>query len=137
MPEVGRVKRPKEFDLLKSFFHVKIDVEDLDRSLDFYCNKLQFKQIVRYDVPNGTVIVQVSPTGMPPGIELWYEPPFKGFNNDRLHLAFEVDDVAGVIRELKRKGVHIEHEPFRIGHETIAFIRDPDGYLIEFNNNTN
>jgi lactoylglutathione lyase len=118
---------------LQTFLHVKLDVEDLMRSLDFYCDKLQLKQIVRYDLPNNAVIVQVSPTGQPPGVELWYEKPFKGFNNNRLHIAFEVDDVVGTVSELRRRGVFIEQEPFRKGHELIAFIRDPDGYLIELN----
>ncbi len=121
---------------LKAFLHVKIDVEDLERSLDYYCNKLQFKQIVRYELANDGVIVQVSPTGQPPGIELWYERPFKGFDNDRLHMAFEVGDVAETVRELKQRGVVIEQQPFRKGHEMIAFLRDPDGYLIELNEDT-
>jgi lactoylglutathione lyase len=120
---------------LKAFLHVKIDVQDLERSLDFYCNKLQLKQIVRYDLPNDAVIVQVSPTGEPPGLELWYERPFKGFNNDRLHVAFEVEDIEAQVRELTLVGVHIEQMPFQKGHELIAFLRDPDGYLIELNEN--
>ena len=118
---------------VKAFLHVKIDVEDLERSLDFYCGKLLLQQIVRYDLPLGTVIVQVSPTGQPPGIELWYEKPFKGFDNDRLHVAFEVEDVERTVRELRERGVWIEQETFRKGHELIAFLRDPDGYLIELN----
>jgi lactoylglutathione lyase len=121
---------------LKAFLHVKIDVEDLERSLDFYCDKLQLKQIVRYDLPNDAVIVQVSPTGQPPGIELWYEKPFKSFDNDRLHVAFEVEDLEYSVRELRQRGVRIEQEPFRKGHELIAFLRDPDGYLIELNEDT-
>lgn len=123
--------------LLKSFLHVKIDIENEERSLDFYCNKLQLKEIVRYPLPNGGAIIQLSPTGFPPGIELWYEKPFKGFNNDRLHVAFEVDNVVEVVEKLKENGVVIEQEPFRKGHEVIAFLRDPDGYLLEINEDTN
>lgn len=121
---------------LKAFLHVKLDVQDLERSLDFYCGKLRLRQIVRYDLPGGGVIVQVSPTGQPPGIELWYERPFKGFDNDRLHVAFEVEDVEAEVRELRGRGVRVEQEPFRKGHEVIAFLRDPDGYLIELNEDT-
>lgn len=122
--------------LLKSFLHVKIDIQNIERSLDFYCGKLQLKEIVRYQLPNNGAIIQLSPTGRPPGIELWYEEPFKGFQNDRLHLAFESSDVVGVVRHLKEIGLTIEQEPFRKGHEIIAFIRDPDGYLIELNEDT-
>jgi lactoylglutathione lyase len=116
-----------------SLLHIKIDVEYLDRSLHFYSDLLGFRQIVRYDRTDGVVIVQLSPTGVPPGIELWHEPPWKGFPNERLHFAFAVTDLQSLVREMKAKGVPIEMEPFAIGHERIAFLRDPDGYLIELN----
>jgi catechol 2,3-dioxygenase-like lactoylglutathione lyase family enzyme len=121
---------------IESFFHVKLDIEDVNASLAFYCGKLQFKEIVRYQLPEGGLIIQLSPTGAPPGIELWYENLFSGFRNDRLHIAFSVSDIESVVNELKGRGVMIEQEPFRKGHELIAFIRDPDGYLIELNEDT-
>jgi catechol 2,3-dioxygenase-like lactoylglutathione lyase family enzyme len=118
---------------LRAFLHVKLDVEDLERSLEFYCGRLGLRQIVRYDRDDGIVIVQLSPTGEPPGVELWYEAPGTALHNDRLHIAFAVEGVSEVVEALRRHGVPIEREPFRIGHERIAFIRDPDGYLIELN----
>ena len=60
--------------MISEFNHLKIDVTDLDRSIAFYCGKLGFAQIVRYDRPDGVTIVQVSPAGQPPGLELWHEP---------------------------------------------------------------
>lgn len=117
----------------ESFLHVKIDVQDLQHSLHYYTSLLGFRQIVRYDRPDGVVIVQLSPTGKPPGVELWYEPPWKGFCNDRFHFAFKVHDLANVVDRLKASGVPIDTPPFQIGHEKIAFLRDPDGYLIELN----
>jgi catechol 2,3-dioxygenase-like lactoylglutathione lyase family enzyme len=121
---------------IESFFHVKLDIADVNRALAFYCGKLQFKEIVRYQLPGGGLIIQLSPTGNAPGVELWYERPYTGFSNDRLHIAFLVSDIGEVVRELKERGVEIEQEPFRKGHELIAFIRDPDGYLIELNEDT-
>lgn len=116
-----------------AFLHVKIDVADLERSLRFYCGALGWRQIVRYDRDDGVVIVQVSPTGEPPGIELWHEPPHAGFQSDRLHVAVSTADLCATVDRLVRQGVAVERPPFRIGHELIAFIRDPDGYLIELN----
>lgn len=116
-----------------AFLHVKLDVADLARSQQFYCEVLGWKQIVRYDRADGITIVQVSPTGQGAGIELWYEPPHRGFAFDRLHVAASVDDLNATIERLIANGVTIDQPPFRIGHETIAFIRDPDGYLIELN----
>jgi lactoylglutathione lyase len=120
---------------IKAFLHVKLDIRNVRRSLEFYCDKLKLKEICRYDVPNG-VIIQLSPTGESPGIELWYEEPLPRIENDRIHIAFDIDDVVSFTEELKGQGIEIEREPFRIGHEVIAFIRDPDGYLIELNQDT-
>ncbi len=115
-----------------SFLHVKLDIEDLDRSMAFYCGLLRLREICKYSIPNGT-IVQLSPTGTPPGVELWYEQPSVTVRETHIHIAFEVDNVAAWIQNLRSRGVEIERESFQIGHETIAFIRDPDGYLIELN----
>lgn len=117
--------------MLTGFLHVKLDVSDLQRSLAFYIGVLGFTEIVRYDVPGSHTIVQVSPTGRPPGIELWAEAPFRAPGNDRLHVAWATRDVSAAVEELRRRGVTIEREPFTIGHEKLAFIRDPDGYLLE------
>ena len=116
-----------------AFLHVKLDVEDLDRSLEFYCGRLAMRQVARYDRDDGVTLVQISPTGRPPGIELWYEPPWKALRRDRLHVALAVCELSQLVEALRRQGVAIEREAFRIGHELIAFIRDPDGYLIELN----
>jgi catechol 2,3-dioxygenase-like lactoylglutathione lyase family enzyme len=118
---------------ISSFHHLKIDVGDLDVALRFYCEILGFKQIVRYDRDDGVTIVQISPDGHPPGIELWEEDGHAGIRNDRLHFAFLVENVTSLLEHFERAGVEIETRPFKIGHEIIAFIRDPDGYLIELN----
>lgn len=122
--------------LIKGFHHLKIDVEDLDASLDFYLKRLEFEIIVRYDLENGGTIVQVSPDGHPPGLELWHQPPHRAYFLERLHFALAVYDTYKVIEILRARDVIIEREPFRLGHETIAFVRDPDGYLIEIYEDT-
>ncbi len=115
------------------FLHVKLDVSDLSRSLAFYCGVMGFSQVVRHDRDDGVIIVQVSPDNSNVGIELWFEPPFGGFRNDRLHIALEVSDLDGLVQRLKSCGHEITRQPFLIGDERIAFIKDPDGYEIELN----
>lgn len=122
---------------IKEFLHVKLVVENLDRALEFYLGTLGFRTIVRYDLDDGGVIVQVSPTGRPPGLELWCEPGVEPILDDRLHVALGVTDLLGTVQQLRSKGVALEQEPFRKGHELIAFLRDPDGYLVELNEDTN
>lgn len=118
---------------VKRFLHVKLDVADIDRSVAFYCDVLGFEPVVRYDRDDGVTIVQVAAEGSPVGIELWRESDHVGLGNDRLHVALETSDLAATVERLRADAVTIEQEIFRMGHEQIAFIRDPDGYLIELN----
>lgn len=121
--------------LVQGLHHVKLNVRDMERSLDFYRNKLDFREMARYPIDSG-LIVQLSHNGRPPGIELWYEEPALAVENKELHIAFEVSDVESYVSVIRDKGVRITREPFRIGHELIAFIEDPDGYQIELNQDT-
>ena len=115
-----------------SFMHAKLDVTDIERAEKFYRDLLGLREIVRHTSPNG-VILQMSPTGLSPGVELWYEEPVEPAQRTNLHIAVQVDDTRGLIAHLRQHGVEVTREPFEIGDEIIAFIRDPDGYLIELN----
>jgi lactoylglutathione lyase len=116
---------------IKGFLHAKLDVADLDRSIEFYCSRLGLEQLVRYDRDDGVTIVQVVAPGSTSGVELWWEPPHKSFAQDRLHLAFQVSRLDTVLAAVGAE--YLDRAPFEMGHERIAFIRDPDGYLIELN----
>ena len=117
-----------------AFLHAKLDVADMARALDFYCGKLGCKVIVRYPIPKGE-IVQVSPTGHSPGVELWHESDAPAPAQTGVHIAFAVKDTRALVERLRRAGVEVSEEPFEIGDEVIAFVRDPDGYLVELNQN--
>ena len=49
------------------------------------------------------------------------------------HLAFEIKDMNTTIETMRREGVTITDEPYRLrpGGSLIAFVEDPDGTLIE------
>jgi lactoylglutathione lyase len=115
-----------------AFLHAKLDVADLERSEAFYRGLLGLREVVRYPIPAGTIL-QLSPDGQPPGVELWHDRDTPPDPPTRLHVAFAVDDTRAWVERLRAAGVHVEQEPFTVGHEVIAFVRDPDGYLIELN----
>ena len=49
------------------------------------------------------------------------------------HIAFDVRDMEQIISAMRKEGVTITDEPYRLGPDgpLIAFIEDPDGTLIE------
>ncbi len=117
-----------------AFLHAKLDVADMARAIDFYCGKLGCREIVRYKIPMGE-IVQISPTGRSPGVELWYESDAPAPRHSGIHIAFAVSNTRALVENLRAAGVEITREPFEMGDEIIAFVRDPDGYEIELNQN--
>jgi len=88
--------------------------------------------IVRYEIDNG-VILQMGPDGMPPGVELWFETGLVPCPSKTEHLAFAVDDVPHLVEHVRSLGYQVAKEPWSIGDETVAFVSDPDGHLVELN----
>lgn len=127
------------------YLHTMVRITDLDASLDFYCNKLGMLQINRKDYEKGRfsliflaapedIVAQDSDSNtqdcQAPLLELTYnwdpEPLTEGSNFG--HLAFAVDDIYAVCRQLQDAGVIINRPP-RDGY--MAFLRSPDGISIE------
>ena len=121
------------------YLHTMVRVGDLQRSLDFYCNKLGLKEMRRMDSEQGryTLIYLTAPgdesralADDAPMLELtynWDEHEYAGGRNFG-HLAFRVDDIYSTCRRLMDEGVVINRPP-RDGR--MAFIRSPDGISIE------
>ena len=121
------------------YLHTMVRVGDLDRSLDFYRNKLGLEEVRRMDSEQGryTLIYLTAPADeararadAAPMLELtynWDEHEYAGGRNFG-HLAFRVDDICATCRRLMDEGVVINRPP-RDGR--MAFIRSPDGISIE------
>ncbi len=121
------------------YLHTMVRVKDLERSLDFYCNKLGLIETRRYDNEKGrfTLIflaakddVERAKIDKAPLIELTYNWDTEDYQGGRNfgHLAYRVDDIYALCRSLMDKGVTINRPP-RDGH--MAFIQSPDGISIE------
>lgn len=114
------------------YLHAMIRVLDLEKSLDFYVNKLGLKEIRRNDYPAGKfTLVYLATEKGEPEVELTYNwEQEEGYTNGRNfgHLAFRVDDINKKCLELMDSGVKILRPP-RDGY--MAFIKCPDGISIE------
>ena len=116
------------------YLHTMVRVSDVDRSLDFYCNKLGFRQVRRMENPQGryTLIYLAAPDNEDEDAQLeltynWDPEPY-GEGRNFGHLAYEVDDIYATCDRLMKHGVIINRPP-RDGH--MAFIRSPDNISIE------
>ncbi|HEY4635896.1 MAG TPA: VOC family protein [Rhodospirillales bacterium] len=114
------------------YLHTMVRVSDVDKSLDFYCNKLGLKEVRRKDVPAGryTLIFLAAAESPEAEIELthnWDTEEYGGGRNFG-HLAFQVPDIYDTCKRLMDGGVTINRPP-RDGR--MAFVRSPDGISIE------
>ena len=120
---------------VKSIGHIAVSVKDIERSLDFYVNKLGFTEMFRLERDERLWIVYLRITDTQ-YIELFPDavgdsaPPFAnvGFN----HLCLEVDNIDEAIAELTSKGVVLTAEKkMGVDHNYQAWIADPEGNRIE------
>ncbi|WP_321391464.1 lactoylglutathione lyase [Emcibacter sp.] len=119
--------------------HTMIRVQDLDKSIDFYCRHLGMKLLHRTDFPEGKFTLAFVGYGDEENntvLELthnWDREELYDLGDGFGHLALGVKDIYGVCAALEKQGVEIPRKPgpMKHGKTEIAFIRDPDGYMIE------
>ena len=148
-PEAGAPKTGAMAERAR-MLHTMLRVYDLDKSLDFYCNKLGLVEHRRRDSEVGryTLVFLVAPEDKgraigeaSPLIELTYnwgkEEPYD-MGNAFGHFAIGVDDVYAACEEIEAKGCEIPRPagPMKGTDTVIAFVKDPDGYMIELIENS-
>ena len=118
--------------------HTMLRVVDMDRSIIFYTKVLGMELLRQQDFPEGRFTLA-----------------FVGFNNEKDgavielthnwdvskyelgtgfgHIAIGVDDVYEACEKIRIKGGEVVREagPMKGGTSVIAFVKDPDGYMIE------
>jgi len=116
------------------YLHTMVRVENIDASLDFYCNKLGLKEVRRVENEKGrfTLIFLGAEnsderTGLLELTYNWDPEKYTGGRNFG-HLAYSVNNIYEVCENLMNNGVKINRPP-RDGH--MAFVRSPDGISIE------
>ena len=121
------------------YLHTMVRVSDLDKSLDFYCNKLGMVETRRTESEKGrytNIFLAASRDEgaardtKAPVIELTYNWDPEAYTGGRNfgHLAYSVENIYKLCQSLMDAGVTINRPP-RDGR--MAFIRSPDGISIE------
>lgn len=118
-----------------------VSIDDYDKALTFYTEKLGF--IKKHDIPlgNGDRWLTVVSPDEPEGTELLLEPnaEYPAMKQLKVDLkrdgipftAFEVDDVQTSYERMLEKGVEFNMEPTDVGSAIIAILDDTCGNLIQ------
>ncbi len=126
---------------IKKINHVAIVVEDMDAALHFWRDQLGLPLGHTEDVPSqatkiafipvgGSDIELIQPTDKEAGLAKYLEKRGEGLH----HFCIEVDDIEGMLEQLKGKGVRlINEEPIDLPGRRMAFIhpKAANGVLIE------
>ena len=114
------------------FGHICLFVTDLERTLDFYCNKLGFTKMFRESYPSHNlenVYLRIGPDQF---IEFFGNLPEVDNSKASIkHFCLHVDDIYQTHAELSAMGLEIS--PIRVGNSKciVCNLTDPDGNQIE------
>ena len=111
--------------------HNNLNVLDLERSLKFYADAFDMKEVQRINAPDGSfIIVYLEDGNSPHRLELtWLRDRKEPYNlgDNEFHLALTVDDFNAAHARHEKMGCICFENP-AMG---IYFVNDPDEYWIE------
>ena len=120
--------------------HTMLRVGDLEKSIDFYVNRLGMNLLRKKDYPHGKFTLAFVGYGSENEnavIELTYNWNKKSEDyelGDKYgHIAIGVKDIYQICKGLENNGCKVITKPKTMKNSTtiLAFVEDPDGYKIE------
>ncbi len=113
---------------------ITIAVKDLEKSLKFYKEILNFTEVKRFSPMDGINIVFLKDknSGLIELIENHNKPSEENDANTKVSIGLGVSDMERELNELKSKGIEPIRGPIEVpSGEKFVFIEDPDGVEIE------
>lgn len=116
--------------------HTMLRVVDLDKSIDFYTQIFGMQLLRRQDYEGGRfTLAFLGYSDNDVQIELthnWDTDRYE-LGNAYGHIAIEVADAYQACDEIRAKGGNVVRDagPMMHGTTVIAFVKDPDGYMVE------
>ncbi len=120
------------------FLHTMIRVGDLERSIQFYTEMFGLHLLRKTDFPEGRftlAFVGYGEESLNTVLELTHNWDTDSYDlgNGFGHIAIAVPDAYAACEQIKAKGGDVVRDagPMQHGTTVIAFVKDPDGYMIE------
>jgi lactoylglutathione lyase len=120
--------------LCRRLLHTRYRVNDLERTVKFYCEVLGLAEVRRHKSPRGSELVFLKAPESEEEIEICHFPDGGNVQvqPDLTHLAFEVDSLDTFSRHLEKLGLKFSDGPTTTSSGSlIAFVDAPEGYEIE------
>ncbi|WP_413700445.1 lactoylglutathione lyase [Psychromonas sp. KJ10-10] len=121
--------------------HTMLRVGNLQKSIDFYTNILEMKLLRKSENEQYKYTLAFLGYGAETDttvLELTYNWGTTEYDMGKAygHIAIESDDIYATCEKIKKMGGLITREPGPVkgGTSVIAFVKDPDGYMIELIN---
>ena len=119
--------------LVSRLLHVRMRVNDLERTVAFYRDILGLTETRRIISPRGSKIAYLKVLDSETELEI---TEYKASGTvsvppDLVHLAFRVEDMDQTLKRLKDLGVPVTDGPTETENSVFAFIDAPEGYEIE------
>ena len=120
--------------IARKLLHTRYRVNDLERTVKFYCEVLGLQEVRRHKSPRGSELAFLKAPESEELIEICYFPGSESVKvqADLTHLAFEVDSLENFRQHLSKLGLKFSEEPhIKPDGSGFAFIDAPEGYEIE------
>ena len=123
--------------MITGIAHLCFVVQDLERSVSFYCDQLGLTPGFDYHNEHGEWYGKYIHVGQRTFIELFKAdvgPPVPA--PSYRHVCLEVDDLEGTVAELRSSGVEVSEPELGKDRSWQAWLTDPDGNQIELHQYT-
>ncbi len=123
---MGTITKPKITGMSPQFL-----VTDIERSIDFYTQKLGFEVYFRYEDFYAGIRRDGHSIHLKLG-KLTQEERLSRRNNEHLDITFSVEGVDALHEDFKMQSVEVTQPPRDMPYGREFYVSDPDGYILAF-----
>jgi len=117
------------------FHHIAINTNIIRKTENFYKKYFGFKRVKELKMENSNRLIHLKQRGFNFTLELIEIKNSNIDENKTFHMGFLVKDFYYFLSMIKNSKIKIVKGPYKVGEENIILISDPNGNIIEVNDN--